>query len=127
MRYTEGTQLIEISTPPEKLFGLKNCLGDLKEKIDYLSYYVPSDLLLQCAQGQVQSCSELEKLLFLLTKMQLFDSFSFDRKGLSVMQKFRQNLGGKSYHSWGFTDIEEVRLSDLKLVIFNSDSMLNQN
>lgn len=111
----------------DNLDELKECIEQLQNKVNYISYYVPTAELLSCQSGNESNCIALIKKLSYINRSKKFNSYSFDYRGVDFMISQKKLSSNMLYHSWGIKNISDTRLSHITMGIVNSSKMLNQN
>lgn len=124
----DGEVLVEFpSSSLESLDELDQCFTEMNESVDYISYYVPTGELLDCQNGNQESCVSLILKLRKVRDSEYFNSLSFDFQGIDFMTSIKPELKKMNYHSWGIKDIKNPKLIHLNMAIMSSEVMLNQN
>ena len=124
----DGEVLVEFpSSSLESLDELDQCFAELNESVDYISYYIPTGELLDCQNGDQESCISLILKLRKVRDSGYFNSLSFDFKGIDFMTSIKPELKKMNYHSWGIKDMKNPKLIHLNMAIISSEVMLNQN
>ena len=124
----DGEVLVEFpSSSLESLDELDQCFTEMNESVDYISYYVPTGELLDCQNGNQESCVSLILKLRKVRDSEYFNSLSFDFQGIDFMTSIKPELKKMNYHSWGIKDMKNPKLIHLNMAIISSEVMLNQN
>ncbi|GEA52426.1 hypothetical protein VIN01S_32300 [Vibrio inusitatus NBRC 102082] len=127
LRGVDFDYLIEFpSQSISKLDTLHNCIIKFREIARYTSYYIPTELLLNCNRGSVSSCNQLQLIIETVGNLNLFDSISFDYRGYDAIDKIIQELEIDLYlHVWNVENLNDSNLNNVKLKIINSNRMDN--
>ncbi len=124
----DGEILVEFpSASLENLDELKSCVQLLKQKVEYLSYYIPTNELLSCQDGNQSSCEKLTLKIKAAWESGYFNSFSFDFRGVDFMISIKSDYPHITYSSWGIKDFKNPKLTHLNMAAMSSEEMLNQN
>jgi glucan phosphoethanolaminetransferase (alkaline phosphatase superfamily) len=121
-----GKVLLEFpSSSIDYLTDLEVCFRDLEHKVDYISYYVPTNELLACTNGQIEICDNLKFRLRKINKSPYFNSISFDFRGIDFILSLKPELNNMYFHAWGIKNVKNPKISHLTMAIVSSSSMRN--
>lgn len=102
-----------------------HCISELKGKIDFLSYYVPTGELMACENDGL--CDDVYRSIDKALKTGLFNSLSFDFRGINSMLNIKDDYEGVYFHAWGIKDTSDDRLKHIQYKIVDSSEMINQS